>query len=70
MSVSSNDDRGGPAGNKCGDVSADDGLSEHSAVKDISNGAIGRLPHFLELKFLNSVLIRSDSGALDSNLML
>lgn len=70
MSVSSNDDGSGPAWDKSGNVLADDGLSEDGSIKDISDGTVGRSPHFLELELFNSLLIRSDSGALDTDLML
>ena len=39
-----------PAGHQTRNVLTDDGLTEHSAPKDIPDCAIGRLPHLLQIK--------------------
>lgn len=51
MSVTSYDDRSSPASNQSRNVFTNNWLSEHSATKNISQGAVRRLPHFLQLKF-------------------
>ena len=68
ISMSSNDDWLNPSGNKSGNVADDNGLSENSSVQDIPDGTVGRSPHLLKVEFLNSSLIGSDGGALDSYL--
>ena len=67
-SVSANDNWSLPAWNESGNVVDDDGCSEDSTADDVSDGSVGRLPHLLEAELLNTGLIRSDSGALDTNL--
>lgn len=49
--MTANDDGLLPSRHKAGDVLADDSFSEHSASKDVADGAIWGLPHFLQLKF-------------------
>ena len=68
--MSADDDGLFPAGNKQGHIVADDGLSEDGAVEDVADGAIGRLPHLLQLELLHTLLIWSNGGALDSDLVL
>jgi hypothetical protein len=70
MGVSSNDDGSSPAWHKSRNVLADDGLSEDGSIKDISDGSIGRSPHFLKFELFDSLLIGSDGSALDSDLVL
>jgi len=67
--VSTNDNRLFPAGNKSWDVLDDDGLTEDSTVKDVTDGTIRRLPHLFQIEFLYTTGIRGDSCALDSNLV-
>lgn len=40
-----------PAGDQARDILADDGFSEHCASKDVPDGAIGGLPHLLQVEF-------------------
>lgn len=40
----------GPARHQAGDVLADDGLSEDCPPQDVSDGAVGALPHLLQLE--------------------
>ena len=68
--VSSNDDGLSPSWHESGDVLDNDGFSENSSVQLVSDGAIGGLPHLLEVEFLDSGLIRGNGGALDTNLVL
>ena len=59
-----------PARNQSWDVLDDDRLAEDGAVKDVTDGAIGTLPHFLEFELFDACFIRSDGGALDANFAL
>jgi hypothetical protein len=43
---------------------------QNYVLQVVANGAIGRQPHFLELELLDSLLIRRDSRALDTNRVL
>lgn len=52
ISVSANDNWLLPAGDKTRDVLANDGLTEDSATKNVTDGAIGRAPHLLQVEFL------------------
>ena len=66
--VAANDDRLSPPWNQSRDVLDQDRLSEHSAVQLVSDCAIGRLPHLLEVEFLDADFIRGDGGALNAYL--
>jgi len=66
-SMSTNNDGLSPSGDELGDVLADDGFSEDSTVKIVSDGTIGGLPHFLQVEFLDSSLIGGDGGALNTD---
>ena len=48
--VTANDDRLGPAGNKTGNHLAEDGLTEHCAAQDVTDGAVGTQPHLLQVE--------------------
>lgn len=50
MGVAADDDGFLPARHKARDVVADDGLTEHSASKDVPDGSVGGLPHLLEVE--------------------
>jgi len=67
-SMSSDDNGLGPAGNELGDILAKDGFSEDGTVEVVSDGTVGRLPHFLKLEFLDSILIGSNGGAFNTDL--
>ena len=64
--MSSDDDGLLPARNEPRDVLDDDGLSEDSSVQNVSDGAIGTLPHLFQFELFDSGLIRSDGGTLDA----
>ena len=66
--VSSNDDWLLPAWDVEWDVVDDDWLTEDGSSADVSDGSVGRLPHLLEVEFLDSGLIWGDGGTLDSDL--
>lgn len=70
MSVSSNDDGLLPAWDEKGHIVADDGLTEHGTIEDVTDSSIGRFPHLLQLELLHTLLIGGDGGALDTNLVL
>lgn len=68
--VAADDDGLLPAGDEPRDVLADDGLAEHGAAEDVPDGAVGALPHLLELELLDSLLVGSDGSALDADVVL
>ncbi|KAH3673827.1 hypothetical protein OGATHE_001807 [Ogataea polymorpha] len=45
-------------------------LPENSSSQNVSNGSVWRDPHLLESEFLDTSLVRSDSGALNTNSVL
>jgi hypothetical protein len=58
MSVTANDDWFRPGGNQTGNVFANDGFPEDSAAEDVTDGAIGRLPHLLQFElYINKMTI-------------
>ncbi len=48
--MAANDDGFLPARHKARNVVADDGFPEHCATEDVTDGAVGRLPHLLEVE--------------------
>lgn len=50
VGVPANGDGLGPTRDKARDVFADDWLSEHSSPKNVPNGSVRALPHFLQLE--------------------
>ena len=68
-SVSSNDDRFGPAWHESWDIGDDDWLSENGTIKDIPNCSVWRLPLLFQIEFRYTTSIWCDSSTLDSNLM-
>jgi len=69
-SMSSNDNRLSPSWYATRNVGDDDGLSEDSAIKDVSDCTVGAPPHLLEVEFLDTALVGGDGGALDGDLVL
>lgn len=69
ISMTANDNGFDPSRHQPGNVLADNSLSEDSATQDVSNCAIGRLPHLLQLELLHSLLIRSDGCTLYANVI-
>lgn len=69
VGVSANDDGLDPARHQAGDVLADDGLPEHRASQDVTDGAVRRTPHLLKLELLHAILIWRDGGALDAHVV-
>ena len=68
--VTANDNRLGPARHQTRDAGDDNGFTEDFAAKDVTDGAVGRQPHFLQLELLDTALIGSDGGALHTNPIL
>lgn len=50
MGMAANDDGFLPAWHKARNIVADDGFAEHCATQDVADGAVGRLPHLLEIE--------------------
>jgi len=69
-SVTSDDDRLGPSWDEARNVLAENRLAEHGASEDIADSSVRALPHLLQVELFDAKLIRSDGGALDSNLVL
>lgn len=70
VGVSADDDWLLPSGNESGNVLDDDWFSKDCSIEDVPDGAIGALPHLLEVELFDSRLIRSDGGALDADFAL
>ena len=68
--VSTDDDWLGPSWNKTRDAGNNDGLTEDSSVENVPNGSVGASPHLFETELFNATFVRSNSGALDSDLVL
>ena len=68
--VSGNGDRLFPGGDKRLDAADKDRRTEHGAVQDCTDGAVGALPHLLELIFFHALRIRRDGGALNGDAIL
>ena len=70
VSVSSNDNWLGPAGNESWNVADNNWFSENSSVKNVSDCSVRWLPHLLQIEFFNSLFIWCDSCAFDSYFVL
>ena len=68
--VTTNDDGLIPVGNEAGNVLDDNRLTEYGSIKLVSDGTIGAFPHLFELKLRDASFVRSDGGALDSDLAI
>lgn len=68
--MAADDDGLHPPAHEPGDVFADDRLPEDSAAQNVPDGAVGRLPHLLQLELLNPLLVGGDGGTLDANAVL
>jgi hypothetical protein len=67
-SVSSDNNWLGPAWNAFGNVFDDNWLTEDSTAENVSNSAVGWLPHLLEVEFLNTSFIGCNCGTLYADL--
>ena len=68
--VATDHDRCRPARDKARHVLADDGLAEHGAAEDVADRAVGRLPHLLEIEFLDALFVGGDRRAFDADAVL
>ncbi len=70
VSVTADDDGLRPTGHQAGHVAADDGLAEDDAAEDVADGAVGALPHLLQIELFDARLVRRDGRALDADAVL
>src|SRR5690606_1054124 len=70
IGVAADDDRLGPAGHEPRHVLADDRLAEDHPAQDVTDRAVGRLPHLLEAELLHARLIGRDRGAFHAHTVL
>ena len=68
--MAADDDRVGPAGDQPRDVGNDDRLAEDAAAEDVADRAVGRLPHLLEVEFLDAGFVGRDRRAFHADAML
>ena len=68
--VAANADRLCPARNRTRNALEHDRLAEHGTAENVADSTIGREPHVLKLILLNTGLIRGDSSALHTDLVL
>src|SRR6185312_2600040 len=67
ISMTADDDRLRPAGDKARNVPADNWFAEDHTAKDVADGAIRGAPHFLEMIFFNTALIGGNGRALHAD---
>ena len=65
--MSTDDDWFCPTWNTSGNVLDDDWLTENDTSNNITESSVGRLPHLLQIEFLDSSFVRSDSSTFDTN---
>ena len=70
MCVTANNNWLGPARNKAWNVAANNWLAEYNATQDVADGAVWRLPHFLQFEFFNACFVGGNGCALHANAML
>jgi len=70
MGMTADGDGLSPLGNKTRNILHDDGLTEDSSTKNVADSAVGALVHTLEVVLLDTGLVRSDGGTLDTNIAL
>jgi len=68
--VTADDDGLVPAGHESGDVRDDDRLAEDDSTDDVSDGAVGAAPHFLQAKLFHAGLIGGDGRTLHAHTVL
>ena len=68
--MTTDDDRFRPVRDQPWYIFDDNRLTEDNATEDVSDGSIRRLPHLLQVKFLDACLIRRDRRAFDADTML
>ena len=65
--MSTDDDWFCPTWNTSGNVFDDDWLTENDTPNYITESSVGRLPHLLQIEFLDSSFVRSDSSTFNTN---
>ena len=70
VGVAADHERLGPARHQARHVLADDGLAEDDAAQDVADGAVGALPHLLEVELFDARLVGRDGRALDGDAVL
>lgn len=65
--MSTDDDWFGPTWNTTWNVLDDDGLTENDTSNNVTESSVGGLPHLLQIEFLDSSFVRSDSSTFDTN---
>lgn len=60
----------GPARHQTRNVRAENWLAKNGATEDVTDGAVRRQPHLLQLELLDALLIGRDRGALDADIVL
>ena len=65
--MAADDDRLRPARHKPRHVLADDRLAENDTAEDIADRTVGRLPHLLQGKLFDALLVRRDCRAFDAD---
>jgi hypothetical protein len=68
--MATNDNRIGPARDQAGDVFDHDRFAEDHAAQDVADRAVGRLPHFLEVEFLDTGFVGRDRRAFYADAIL
>ena len=68
--VTADDDRLGPARNQPRHILDHDRRAEDGAAENVSDGAVGREPHLLEVELLDAGLVGGDGRAFDAHAVL
>lgn len=66
--MSANDDRLSPGRDIEGDVADDDRFPEDGASNDVTDGAVGRTLHSLEVEFFHPLFVRCDRSTFDAHI--
>ena len=70
VSVTTDDNRLGPAWNQTRNVGNDDRFAEDNAVQDVTDGAVRAFPHLLQLELFDARFVWGDGGTLHTNAVL
>jgi hypothetical protein len=68
--MTANDDRLCPARYGTRDILEDDRLAEYGAIEDVPDCTVRGFPHLFEVEFLDTVFVRCDCRAFDSDVVL
>lgn len=67
--VPSNDDGFDPSGYQLGNGLANDRFTEHGTTEDVTDGSVGTQPHLFEFELFDPLLVGSDCGAFDTDVV-